>query len=55
MGPFGKNAYKEGNVRNVPVYNVKPCQFYSFHEGSPLGKSSPKSTFVNNLGKIRRK
>lgn len=55
MGSFGENAYKGGNVRNVPVYDVTPCQSYTFHEGSPLGKSSPKLTFINNLGKIRRK
>ena len=55
MGPFGRNAYKGGNARNVPVYDVNPCKSYTFHEGSYLWKSSQKLTFINNLGKIRRK
>lgn len=55
MGSFGKNAYKVENVRNVPVYAINPCPAYIFHEDAPLGGTPEKSTFVNNLGKIRRK
>jgi len=55
MGPFGKNTHNGGNVRNVPVYEVKPCPDYVFHGIAPLGRSLQKSTFINNLGKIRRK
>lgn len=55
MGPFGKNTHNGGNIRNVPVCVILYGPAYTFHESPPLGETSEKSTFVNNLGKIRRK
>ena len=53
MGSFGENVHNSGNVGNVPVYVINPCPAYIFQEDAPLGGTPEKSTFVNNLGKIR--
>jgi hypothetical protein len=53
MGPFGESVYNSGNIRNVPVYDVKAGPAYFFPVSTPRNEGDGMLTFVDYLGKKR--
>lgn len=53
MGPFGKNAYINGNVSNVPFYAISSGPAYTYRDSTSPWTWRKMLTFVNYLGKKR--